>query len=178
MMIPTAPITLDDMRWSEAEVRLLMEEFNAVLFTFNSFLLISIDSISEREAFVQMQWHNVTFELFSVPSATDDSLTFRRDCVVATVPSDDDVVTGIDELVWEGHDTVFVGFRLLPKKTCRTFDINIFVAFAEKAKTFVYGITIAINISFAFEWATNGKTCQHLVMINDDLVISVKHKIS
>lgn len=116
MMIPTAPITLDDMRWSEAEVRLLMEEFNAVLLTFNSFLLISIDSLSEREAFVQMQWHNVTLELFSVPSATDDSLTFRLDCVVATVPSDDDVVTGIDELVWEGHDTVFVGFSLLPKK--------------------------------------------------------------
>lgn len=116
MMIPTAPITLDDMRWSEAEVRLLMEEFNAVLLTFNSFLLISIDSLSEREAFVQMQWHNVMFELFSVPSATDDSLTFRLGCVVATVPSDDDVVTCIDELVWEGHDTVFVGFRFLPKK--------------------------------------------------------------
>lgn len=61
MMIPTAPITLDDMRWSEAEVRLLIEEFNAVLLTFNSFLLISIDSLSEREAFVQMQWHDVRF---------------------------------------------------------------------------------------------------------------------
>lgn len=122
MMIPTAPITLDDMRWSEAEVRLLMEEFNAVLLTFNSFLLISIDSLSEREAFVQMQWHNVTFELFSVPSATDDSLTFRLGCVVATVPSDDDVVTGIGELVWEGHDTVFVGFSFLQKKN--NYDIG------------------------------------------------------
>lgn len=114
MMIPTAPITLDDMRWSEAEVRLLMEEVNAVLLTFNSFLVISIDSLSEQEAFVQTQGHNVT--LFSVPSATDDTLTFRLGCVVATVPSDDDVVTGIGELVWEGHDTVFVGFSLLPKK--------------------------------------------------------------